>query len=401
MATRFARTTRSLALDGGRRALLAWAAAAVLLLAWLTWFLTGHITLYEVSRHARLEVQQSAHPVAALVPSRIARNTLVLGQEVHAGDLLIELDAAPEKLRLVEEATRLKAVTPRLASLKKEIDALEQAAARDRAAAAAAADAAQFRTREAAAAVEFARDNERRLREESAIGGVAQIEAARARAEVLKLGATQEALAADARRLATDAQARAYQQGAQVESLRRTVLSLQGDAATSEASIARLKQDIDRHVLRAPVSGTVADVAALRTGAYVAQGEKLATVVPHGGLIIVADFAPAAVLGRIRPGQQARLRLDGFPWAQYGSIEATVTRVAGEVRDGLVRVEFAPSRSAAPHLALQHGLPGAVEVGIEEVTPAQLVLRAAGRFDTAAEPAQLVPGLNPREVATQ
>jgi membrane fusion protein (multidrug efflux system) len=401
MATRFARTTRSLALDGGRRTLLAWAAAAILLLAWLTWFVAGSVTLYEVSRHARLEVQQSAHSVAALVPSRIARNSLVLGQEVQAGDLLIELDSAPEKLRLAEEATRLKAVTPRLASLKKEIESLEQAAGRNRAAAVAAAEAAQFRTREAGAAVEFARDNERRLREESAIGGVAQIEAARAQSEVLKLGATQDALAAEARRLATDAQARAYQQEAQVESLRRTMLSLQGDAAASEASMARLKQEIDQHAVRAPVSGTVADVAALRTGAYVAQGEKLATVVPHGGLIVVADFAPAAVLGRIRPGQKARLRLDGFPWAQYGSIEATVTRVAGEVRDGFVRVEFAPAIAAAPHLALQHGLPGSIEVGIEQVTPAQLVLRAAGRFDTAAEPTQPVPGLNPREVAVQ
>ncbi len=122
-----------------------------------------------------------------------------------------------------------------------------------------------------------------------------------------------------------------------------------------------------------------------------AQGERLATVVPHGGLIIVADFTPASVLGRIRPGQSARLRLDGFPWAQYGSVPATVTRVAGEVRDGLVRVEFTPVLAAAPRLALQHGLPGSVEVGIEQVSPAQLVLRAAGRFDASAPAAAPLP----------
>jgi len=400
MATRFSRTTRSLAHDGGRRTLVAWLAAGLLLAAWFAWFVFGRVTLYEVSRHARLEVQQSAHPVAALVPSKVAVNTLVLGQEVHAGDSLIELDAAPEKARLAEETTRLQAIVPRVASLRKEIASLEQAAARDRAAAAAANDAAQFRTREAAAAVEFARDNERRLREESAIGGVAQIEAVRAHSEALKLNASQEALAAESRRLATEAQARAFQQEAQVESLRRSVLSLQGEAAASQAAIARLAQEIDRHIVRAPVAGTVADVAALHTGAYVAQGERLATVVPHGGLIIVADFAPAAVLGRIRPGQHARLRLDGFPWAQYGSLEATVTRVAGEVRDGLVRVEFAPALAAAPRLALQHGLPGSIEVGIEQVTPAQLVLRAAGRFDAAAPAAAPLPGA-PGEVAAK
>ena len=97
MATRFVRTTRSLAHDGSGRALLAWGLAAVLLAAWGAWFVFGRVTLYEVSRQARLEVQQSAHAVAALVPSRIAANTLVLGQQVQAGDVLVELETGPER----------------------------------------------------------------------------------------------------------------------------------------------------------------------------------------------------------------------------------------------------------------------------------------------------------------
>jgi membrane fusion protein, adhesin transport system len=177
------------------------------------------------------------------------------------------------------------------------------------------------------------------------------------------------------------------------------ILTMQGDALAAESTIARLHEQIERHVVRAPVSGTVADLPVLRTGAYVAAGQKLATVVPHGGLIIVADFAPAAVLGRIHPGQPARLRLDGFPWAQYGMIDARVLRVAGEVRDGLVRVEFEPAKQGAPKLALQHGLPGSIEVGIEQVSPAQLVMRAAGRFD-APTPAT-VPAAVRELAATQ
>jgi len=384
MPTRFVRTTRSLAHDGGRRTLLGFGVAGVLLAAWLSWFLFGHVTVYEVSRQARIEVQQSAHPIASLVQSRIAANPLVLGQEVHAGDLLIELDARPERLRLKEEKARLQTLLPRIASLRKEVAALEQAAVREHAAAQAAGQGASSRTREAAAAMDFARENEKRLREESAVGGVAQIEAVRAQAESLKLAAARDALAAEQRRLATEAEARAFQQQAQVESLRRTILSMQGEAQAAESTIARLGEEIERHEVRAPVGGTIADLAVLRTGAYVAAGQKLATVVPHGGLIIVGEFVPAAVLGRIHPGQAARLRLDGFPWAQYGMIDARVVRVAGEVRDGLVRVEFQPLRQVEPKLPLQHGLPGAIEVGIEEISPAQLVLRAAGRFDMPA-----------------
>jgi hypothetical protein len=80
MAPHFGRTTRALASDTSRYAVVAWSLAGVMLLAWLGWFFLGSVTVYEVSNRARLEVQQSAHPVAALVPSRIVATSLALGQ---------------------------------------------------------------------------------------------------------------------------------------------------------------------------------------------------------------------------------------------------------------------------------------------------------------------------------
>jgi hypothetical protein len=100
--------------------------------------------------------------------------------------------------------------------------------------------------------------------------------------------------------------------------------------------------------------------------------------VPKGELIIAAEFSPPLTLGRVRPGQQGRLRLDAFPWAQYGTIPANVTRVATEIRDNLVRVEFALGDEAAGNRLIQHGLLGSVEVSVERVSPAALALRAAG-----------------------
>jgi membrane fusion protein (multidrug efflux system) len=126
------------------------------------------------------------------------------------------------------------------------------------------------------------------------------------------------------------------------------------------------------------MAGRLGEVAELRTGSVVREGGRLAAVVPQGELQLIADFLPPTALGRIRPGQPARLRLEGFPWTQYGSLAATVSRVAGEVRDGRVRVEFGVDRDGASPIPLQHGLPGSVEVQVERVTPATLVLRAAG-----------------------
>jgi hypothetical protein len=53
--------------------------------------------------------------------------------------------------------------------------------------------------------------------------------------------------------------------------------------------------------------------------------------------------------------------------------------VAREIRDGRVRVEFLPDSQGDSSLLLQHGLPGSIEVEIEQTTPAVLALRAAGQ----------------------
>jgi membrane fusion protein (multidrug efflux system) len=116
----------------------------------------------------------------------------------------------------------------------------------------------------------------------------------------------------------------------------------------------------------------------LSTGAYVAEGAQLATVVPADDLIVIAEFSPSLTLGRVRPGQKAQLRLDAFPWAQFGSVPATVTRVASEIRNNLVRVELTPDVMPKNGIVMQHGLLGAVEVSVEEASPASLVLRAGG-----------------------
>jgi membrane fusion protein (multidrug efflux system) len=57
--------------------------------------------------------------------------------------------------------------------------------------------------------------------------------------------------------------------------------------------------------------------------------------------------------------------------------------VAGEVQDGTVRVELAVGPDAARRIPLQHGLPGSVEVWVERLSPAALLLRQAGRLAQA------------------
>lgn len=397
MAAPFSRTTRALEHDHGRTAWWLWGLALAVGLAWAGWFAFARVTVVEVSRRARLEVQQAAHAVSALQAGRVARQQLVIGREVQAGELLVQMDSAATDLRRQEEAARLTALPARMARLRDEVSALRAARGAELQASDAAAQAAQARVSEVAAQAEFTREHGRRLSAAADGGSIAEIDALRSAAELRRQLASRDALAADERRLVQERVTRGHQAQARIDQLMGMLAALEGEAETLRSTVARLQVEIERHALRAPVAGVVAEVAPIAPGSYLAEGQKVATVVPRGQLLVVAEFAPATAMGRIRVGQPAQLRLDGFAWAQYGTATATVVRVASELRDQSLRVELALAPPVAanggPVLPLQHGLAGSVEVAIERVSPATLLLRAAGQRLAGAPPPAEVAAL--------
>ena len=369
-----------MAADSARPSWWAWGAALLLGAAWMGWFTLGRVTVYEVSSQARIEAQAAAHPVAALQGGALATSTLALGRTVRAGEVLVELDMRGARLRLQEETQRLAGLPARRAALGDEIASLQAASRHEQQATVAALRSAEARAGEVAAQLEFSTEYERRVAGQVQAGGVAEVDLLRARSEARRQQAQREALLAESHRLANDAQARGGQLRSRIDALQGQMAALDAEATTLATSVARLESEIERLRVRAPVDGTLAEVTALQPGAWVAEGQHVATVLPRSGLRVVAAFAPAGALGRIRPGQPARLRLDGFPWAEHGSLDARVQEVAGEVRDGHVRVELALAPQAAgAGPALQHGLGGTVEVALEDVAPAVLLLRSMGR----------------------
>jgi membrane fusion protein (multidrug efflux system) len=379
MTVAFANTTRSLDRDSPVVALVTWAVALALLAAWAAWFSLDRVTVVELSQSARVEAQQSSRQVSALAAGRVTASPAVVGQAVKTGDILFELDSGEQRLMLQEEQTKAEGLPTRIITLQAEIADMEAARAADQGAASAALQGARFRSEEARSRADFAAENARRLVEESKTGSVSKIEAMHAQSQAQELRAAYSALAAEARRLQGETFSRGHTNDAEIESRKRELAMLQGDLATSGVSQARLSQTVDRFVVRAPVDGRIGELAPVKVGAYVAEGQTLASVVPGGRLIVVAQFDPASVQGRIRPGQSARLALDGYPWAQYGQVRAVVMRVSSDDRDGKLRVELAPVDDPVARKILKHGLLGRAEIEVERASPLSMVLRAVGQ----------------------
>ena len=380
MPASFTRAVRSLEADGFRRSIFGLLLVAVLLGAWTTWFLRAHVARYEVTNEARFEVDQAAYLLQAPASGRAVASRLVLGAMVKAGDVLVELDANPQRLQLAQARAHLATLAPEIEARRQETTAEEGARAAEQQAAGAAQDQARAQVRESQARAAFTAEDEERLKQLYQSGLVAQREYARGKADAKGSGAAVEGLQLALTRMEREQHTRDSEREVRLRRIGQEITTLESQHKTTEAEIERLQYEIEQRRVRSPADGRLGEVSVLRIGGVVKEGETLATVVPSGTVKVVAQFSPAAALGRIRPGQPARLRLDGFPWAQYGSIGATVSKVGSEVRDRRVRVELLLDPHSASRIPRQHGLPGSVEVQVESLSPAAMALRAAGQM---------------------
>jgi multidrug resistance efflux pump len=380
---------RSLKADGFRRPALGILLVMALLGAWFAWFTLSRVTLYEVSQSARLEVSQSVYPLEAQVSGRIVSVNLKLGQEVKEGEILLEIDARTRIFQLKEERVRRAGAESQLIALNSEIVLAEEALGSG-------GKASKIEVREAKAdlkgvyaSLKRARTELERKQKLRESGSISQQELDDAEALVEELEAKSGGLDLAIKRVGVESKGQSSSGRAGLESLKRQQAELVSAALISAATIERLEYEIERTRVRAPVTGRIGQMSSLKIGEILVEGQKLATIVPYGDLKIGAQFVPQSALGRVKPGQTARLRLDGFPWIQYGSVPARVDKVATESLDGFVRVELTLVPTPGLAIPMEHGLPGSVEIEVEEVSPAVLVLRAAGKL--IAAPAEAAP----------
>ena len=388
MSTPFFCSLRSLTADRGRRSLGGILLATALLSAWAVWFFLARVTLYEVTTLARLEVDRAVYPIAAPVTGQIVGTHLRLGHEVQTGEVLVELETNEQQLQLEEERRRLAALQAQRDGLAKEIRVEEEGQRREHQAARVALNEARARYREAQVSAQAAQKEADIYRRMQAYRLASELEFLRVTMEASRREAAANVLRLAISRLESEQQTKESQRQGGLERLQREASQLTGQITMVTAALERPAYEMTRRSIRATMAGCLCEVANVRIGMVVREGDRLGAIVSPGTLKVIADFLPATALGRIKPGQPAQLRLEGFPWTQYGAVAARVTSVASEIRDNLVRAELTVDAAASP-IPLQHGLPGAVEVAVERLSPATLVLRTAGLLlaapDTAPE----------------
>lgn len=397
MPDTFSKTFRSLDAETGGRSRLMALVAALLLAAWTAWFVFARLSVYVTSDSARLEVVRATHPIEAPAAGRVVRLDLQLDQEVHEGDVILELDPETQRLDLAEVRARAEGLGPQLAATRAQVAAEEKALADLERQSHASIDEAKSRARETEISRKLAVHEAERLEKLRKSGSVAEIEAIRARAEADRLVAVEATLKAQLTKMSHEFHTGRDDRRTRIAGLLREASKLDADLSSITANVDTLEHSIERRRVRAPASGRIGEIGTVRLGSVVKEGDRIGTIVARGDLRVVAELAPAQALGRVRPGQSARVRFEGFPWTEFGDVTAVVTDVASEVRNDHARADLTIVRQDG-RIPLQHGLPATVEIEIERMSPARLVLRAAGQLSARGrtEPPVAAPSAGPQ-----
>ena len=117
----------------------------------------------------------------------------------------------------------------------------------------------------------------------------------------------------------------------------RSRLNLESEriSLASRQAIDQMKTSLKRADLQlqyqnvvAPVEGVVFDPKASVEG-VLASGERILSIVPQSGLYAEV-YIPNKDIGYIKLDQEAKVRVDAFPFTRYGDIPARITQIAAD-----------------------------------------------------------------------
>lgn len=115
---------------------------------------------------------------------------------------------------------------------------------------------------------------------------------------------------------------------------------LQSERVEVATQLDKARQELARHEhrqglleLRAPVEGTVKDLATHTAGTVAAPGTILMTLVPHDETLIAEVWVGNQDVGFVRPGQKVKIKLAPFQFQKYGMVEGAIDQVSADATE--------------------------------------------------------------------
>jgi hemolysin D len=133
-------------------------------------------------------------------------------------------------------------------------------------------------------------------------------------------------------------------------------------ADEARQTLAKADARLARTRLSAPISGVVQQMAVTTVGQVVTTGQQLIVLTPNAGKLEVEALVANLDIGFVKPGQDAVIKVDAFPFTRFGALHGKVLTIASaaiaeqEAKRALANATSA-ANGATPALASAPGQP--------------------------------------------
>jgi hemolysin D len=110
------------------------------------------------------------------------------------------------------------------------------------------------------------------------------------------------------------------------------LLRLQEAARVLNGDITQLEWFIEQHNIRAPIDGIVSDLNAFTVGAVATSAETLMNLVPLNQSLRVEAWLQNSDVGFVETGQRAEVKVDAFSFTKYGVIDAEIIHLGADAQ---------------------------------------------------------------------
>ncbi len=117
------------------------------------------------------------------------------------------------------------------------------------------------------------------------------------------------------------------------------LFSIQGDVQRMKSEVENWKQTF---LIIAPIDGKISLIRFWSPQQFINENEELLTIVPtnNSGKIIGKALLPLERSGKVKPSMLANIRLDGYPYQEFGSIETTVKNISSVPQGDAYQIEL-------------------------------------------------------------
>lgn len=145
----------------------------------------------------------------------------------------------------------------------------------------------------------------------------------------------------------------------------------QGDISQRQQEVIRTERRTQYQQLRAPIDGVVQQLAVATVGGVVQPAQVLMIIVPIAPDVVVEAQVLNRDVGFVHAGQRVRVKLEAYPFADFGLIKGRVDSISRDAIDLPQSGQIQKDSNGRP---IQTGLVYAVRIRLDRVT-----MRVRGR----------------------